>query len=99
MISIEEISRIEQEIASQFSVTVEEVLGKSRKGACVKARHLILFILHRKHNVYVSHLSRRYNRHSRTIEKACHNFDFFIKSLSEYRGYYETACVNIGINP
>ena len=99
MISIEEISLIEKTIAEQFGVTVDDVLGKSRKGACVKARHLILFILHRKHNVYVSFLSRRYDRHGRTIEKACHNFDFFIKSFSEYRGYYEKACARVGIIP
>lgn len=99
MISVEEITRIEQIVSSQFGVTVDDAMGKSRKGACVKARHLILYILHRKQQVYVNFLSDRYSMHHRSVEKACHNFDYFIHSLKEYRGYYEEACTRIGINP
>lgn len=83
--------KIEESIGNIFSVRHSDILGKSKKGACVKARHLSIYILHRDFKVTYRTLVSRYSISDRMIRWICQRWDYYISTIPEFRGYYQLA--------
>lgn len=83
------IDAVESVVCEQVGVEREDVLGKTRKGACVKARHLSIFILHFNYRVTTRELSERYGCTKKHIFGVNAQMRNYMAYSSDYRELYE----------
>lgn len=80
---------VESVVCEHVGVEREDVLGKTRKGACVKARHLSIFILHSDYFITTRVLSERYGCTKKHIFGVNAQMRNYMAYSSEYRDLYE----------
>lgn len=76
---------IEEAIAKYVAVPVETLRGKSRKSACVKARHFSIYFLHNKYGFTGGQLSKLYNTTRHRIFDICNLMDTYRRIDAVYR--------------
>lgn len=84
-------NKVEQVVCDYIGITTDMVFERTKKGVCVKARHLSIFILHTLYHVPISCLSLRYNFSVRHIFKAVAQ----IRDYIQYNRYYSDLCHEI----
>lgn len=75
---------VENAACSEIGISYDDMRSRTKKGACVKARHLSIFILHTIYKVPLSWLSYRYNFSVRHILKAVAQIKDYIKYSKHY---------------
>jgi hypothetical protein len=86
--------KVEQIVCDHIGITTDMVFERTKKGVCVKARHLSIFILHTLYHVPIRWLSLRYNFSVRHIFKAVAQIRDYIK----YSKSYSDLCHDIVAN-
>lgn len=76
---------VEEAIAKYMDVSVEELRGKSRKSACVKARHFSIYFLHNKYGFTGGQLSKLYNTTRHRIFDICNLMETYKRIDAIYR--------------
>lgn len=79
------INGIEELVCAHVGVEREQMLEKTKKGACVKARHLSIYILHSMFKVSIKDLSLRYGCSPRQIFKINQHMRDYIAYNAKYR--------------
>ncbi len=75
-----DIESIRNEIATQFGISVADILSKSREGKYVLPRHLIMFFLKRKLGISFPKTAKSMNRKDHTtVIHACEQIEAFIE--------------------
>lgn len=77
--------RVEQVICSHIGVDTSMIFERTKKGACVKARHLSMFILHTLYHISIRELSLRYNISVRHTFCSIARIRDYIKYSKSYR--------------
>lgn len=83
--------KVEQAVCEYINVSTEKMFEYTKKGACVKARHLSIFILHTLYNIPISYLSLRYNLSVRHVFRAVAQ----IRDYMRYNKSYSDLLSNI----
>lgn len=83
--NVVEASVVEASVADYLQVQVEEVRGKSKKSACVKARHYSIYFLHTKYGYTGGQLSKLYNITRHHVFDVCALMDTYRRIDSNYR--------------
>lgn len=81
------INQVEQIVCDKVGVDRDEMISITKKGACVKARHLIMFILHTEFNVSVKTLCDAYNYSTRGVFLVNQRVREYIAYNSTYRDF------------
>lgn len=76
---------IEAEIARYIGIPVEEVRGKNKKSACVKARHYSIYFLHTVYGYTGGQLSKLYNTTRHRIFDICGQMNTYRRIDASYR--------------
>lgn len=83
--------KVEQIVCDHIGVSIELVFERTKKGECVKARHLSIFILHTLYHIPIRWLSLRYNFSVRHVFKAVAQ----IRDYTKYSKTYSDLCDEI----
>lgn len=86
--------KVEQVVCDHIGITTDMVFERTKKGVCVKARHLSIFILHTLYHVPIRWLSLRYNFSVRHTFKSVSQIRDYIK----YNKSYSDLCGEIVAN-
>lgn len=79
---------IEQLICNHVGVDVDEMLTHTKKGACVKAKHLSIYILHNMYHISLSWLASRYGFSVRHIVAVSASVRDYVRYNNEYREWF-----------
>lgn len=86
-------TKIEQVVCNHIGIATEMLFERTKKGACVKARHLSIYILHNTYKFSISWLSSRYGIVTRHIFAASAQIKAYLKYDKTYRELYnEIVC-------
>lgn len=89
------VADIETIVCERVGVDREHMLEKTKKGACVKARHLSIFILHSMFCLSITKMSERYGCSKRQVFKINKQMRDYIAYNSKYRTLYEEIVEDI----
>lgn len=76
---------IEEVVCSRIEIELNRLFEDTKKGDCVKARHLSMFVLHTIYHLPVSFLSRRYKCSPRHIFRAISQLRDYVSTSRQYR--------------
>lgn len=86
---------IENAICEEIGVSMDDMISKTKKGACVKARHLSIYILHTEFGVSIRYLSRRYGCTVRQVFRINNHMADYIAYSSQYKDLYTSIMSKI----
>ena len=76
---------IEEVVCSRIGIELNRLFEDTKKGDCVKARHLSIFILHTLYHIPISFLSKRYKCSPRHIFRAISQLRDYVSTSRQYR--------------
>lgn len=76
---------VEKVVCRHVGIDLNTIFERTKKGACVKARHLSIFILHTLYHVPIRWLSLRYNISVRHVFCIVARIRDYIKYSKSYR--------------
>lgn len=80
---------VEAVVCEKVGVDIDSMYEEKQKGACVKARHLSIFILHNKFKVSIRDLKNRYGYASpRAVFKVNKQMRDYIEYNNQYRDLF-----------
>lgn len=80
---------VELVVCSHVGVSHDEMSSHNKKGACVKAKHLSIFILHTSYGVSVKWLSKHYGFGVRHIFRVVAQIRDYMKYGRTYSDLYD----------
>lgn len=84
------IDEVETIVCAHVGIERDQMLEKTKKGACVKARHLSIYILHSMFNLSIRDLSKRYECSIRQVFKINQHVVDYVAYNSHYREFYSS---------
>ena len=83
---------VEPIVCEKVGVVISSMFEEKQKGACVKARHLSIFILHNRFKVSIRDLKNRYGYASpRAVFKINKQMRDYIEYNNQYRELFNDA--------
>lgn len=76
---------VEEFVCKHTGLPLNRLFEPTKKGDCIKARHLSIFILHTIYNIPISFLSNRYKCSPRHIFRAVAQVRDYAKTNRPYR--------------
>ena len=86
---------VEGVVCNHVGVSIEQMLEDTKKGACVKARHLSIFILHCTFGLSIRQLCNRYGFSVRHFFRISQQMRDYISYSYDYRDLYDKIMADI----
>lgn len=89
------IEDVESAVCDHVGVTKSQMMEKTKKGACVKARHLSILILHNMFKLSIRTLCLRYGYTQRQVFRINSQMKAYIEYNCSYRDLYNSIVDSI----
>ena len=87
--------QVEEVVCNHIDANLASMFQSTKKGDCVKARHLSIFVLHTLYHVPISWLSIRYKFSTRHIFRAVAQIRDYIRTNRQYRDLCESIRIDM----